>query len=76
MGLIGLPKICEKLIEHKLASDTPVALIERGTTADHRVIISDLAGISDKVRELKPKPPTLIIIGSVVSLHNKFNGVH
>jgi uroporphyrin-III C-methyltransferase/precorrin-2 dehydrogenase/sirohydrochlorin ferrochelatase len=76
MGLIGLPKICEKLIEHKLASDTPVALIERGTTVNHRVIISDLTGISDKVRELKPKPPTLIIIGSVVSLHNKFNGVH
>ncbi|HIG79537.1 MAG TPA: uroporphyrinogen-III C-methyltransferase, partial [Cycloclasticus sp.] len=76
MGLIGLPKICEKLIERKLASDTPVALIERGTTADHRVIISDLAGIADKVDELKPKPPTLIIIGSVVSLHNKLNGVH
>ncbi|MEO1889197.1 MAG: siroheme synthase CysG [Cycloclasticus sp.] len=76
MGLIGLPQICKKLIERKLPSNTPVALIQKGTTADHRVIISDLAGIADKVDELKPKPPTLIIIGSVVSLHNKLNWIH
>lgn len=75
MGLIGLRQICNKLIEHNLPSNTPVALIQKGTTADHRVIISDLDGIADKVDELKPKPPTLIIIGSVVSLHNKLNWV-
>ncbi|ORU91616.1 MAG: sirohydrochlorin ferrochelatase [Cycloclasticus sp. symbiont of Bathymodiolus heckerae] len=73
MGLIGLRQISEKLIQRNLPSNTPVALIQKGTTAEHRVIISDLQGIADKVDELKPKPPTLIIIGSVVSLHNKLN---
>jgi uroporphyrin-III C-methyltransferase/precorrin-2 dehydrogenase/sirohydrochlorin ferrochelatase len=73
MGLIGLRQITEKLIERQLPSNTPVALIQKGTTPDHRVIISDLQGIADKVDKLKPKPPTLIVIGSVVSLHNKLN---
>jgi len=76
MGLIGLRQISEKLIERNLPSSTPVALIQKGTTAEHRVIISDLKNIANKVDELKPKPPTLIIIGSVVSLHNKLNWVN
>lgn len=73
MGLIGLRQISEKLIERNLPSSTPVALIQKGTTPEHRVIISDLLHIADKVDQLKPKPPTLIIIGSVVSLHDKLN---
>ena len=76
MGLLGLRQIAEKLIERNLPSSTPVALIQKGTTPEHRVIISDLLGIADKVEELKPKPPTLIIIGSVVSLHNKLNWIN
>lgn len=76
MGLIGLRQISEKLIERNLASNTPVALIQKGTTPEHRVIISDLLHIADKVDQLKPKPPTLIIIGSVVSLHNKLNWIN
>ncbi|MFT6624675.1 MAG: uroporphyrin-III C-methyltransferase/precorrin-2 dehydrogenase/sirohydrochlorin ferrochelatase, partial [Cycloclasticus sp.] len=73
MGLIGLRQISEKLIARGLATDTPVALIQKGTTAEHMVIISDLTNIADKIDIIKPKPPTLIIIGSVVTLHNKLN---
>lgn len=76
MGLIGLRQISEKLIARGLATDTAVALIQKGTTAEHLVIISDLINIADKVDTIKPKPPTLIIIGSVVTLHNKLNWLH
>ncbi|HAI97853.1 MAG TPA: uroporphyrinogen-III C-methyltransferase, partial [Methylococcaceae bacterium] len=73
MGLLGIRQISEKLIQRNLPSNTPVALIQKGTTHEHKVIISDLMDIADKVEQLKPKPPTLIIIGTVVSLHNKLN---
>jgi len=76
MGLIGLPQISEKLIQRGLHKNTPVALVQKGTTPEHKVIISDLIGIVKKVEELKPKPPTLIIIGTVVALHNKLNWGH
>ena len=31
MGLVGLPVICEQLIRHGRAADTPVALVQQGT---------------------------------------------
>lgn len=73
MGLVGIQQICDKLVERGLSNDTPAALVQKGTTPEHRVIISDLSNLAAKVEELKPKPPTLIIIGSVVSLHHKLN---
>ena len=76
MGLLGLRQITEKLIQNGLSSVTPIALVQKGTTPEHRVIVSDLLNIADEVERLKPKPPTLIIIGSVVSLHKKLNWNH
>jgi siroheme synthase len=50
---------------------TPAALIEKGTTARQRVFIGDLSSLPQKVREGEAKAPTLIIVGSVVSLHDQ-----
>jgi len=76
MGLIGLRQLTEKLIQRGLASSTPAALVQKGTTPEQKVIISSLSELADKVDIIKPKAPTLIIIGSVVSLHNKLNWYH
>lgn len=71
MSLVSLGDICAELVKHGLASDTPAALVEKGTTPDQRVVISDLANLADKVAGLKVRAPTLLIIGHVVSLQNK-----
>jgi len=69
MGLVGLPVICRKLVEHGRAPETPIALIERGTTDRQRVIIGNLHDFPEKVEKASPKAPTLLIVGEVVSLH-------
>ncbi|MCR9104627.1 MAG: siroheme synthase CysG [Gammaproteobacteria bacterium] len=69
MGLVGLPEICEQLQRHGRASHTPVALIERGTTADQRVLTGTLATMPEIVERECPNAPTLLIIGDVVKLH-------
>ena len=71
MGLIELEAICRGLIEAGRAATTPVALIEKGTTQDQRVIVSDLAGIGARVVEEAVSAPTLLIIGEVVKLHRQ-----
>ncbi|MEZ0123131.1 MAG: siroheme synthase CysG [Candidatus Reddybacter sp.] len=71
MSLVSLGDICAELVAHGLASDTPAALVEKGTTPEQRVVISDLANLADKVAGLKVRAPTLLIIGHVVSLQNK-----
>ncbi|WP_158965823.1 siroheme synthase CysG [Paraglaciecola sp. L3A3] len=73
MGLTGLPIICEKLIEHGLASTTPAAMIQSATTPRQKIVTGTLENIQQKAEEAGIRPPTLIIVGSVVSLHNKLN---
>jgi len=73
MGLVGLPTICRKLIEHGLASTTPVALVQQGTTRHQKVWTSTLAEMPNIVDKQEVKPPTLIIVGTVVSLRDRLS---
>jgi len=70
MGLVGLKEICESLIAHGRAATTPVALIEKGTTQEQRVLIADLASIAAVVSAQDVHAPTLFIVGDVVKLHD------
>ena len=70
MGLIGLPQICQKLIEHGVAPSMPIALIEQGTTPNQRVYTGELQSMPRVIENKNVKAPTLIIIGSVVSLQD------
>jgi len=73
MGLLGLEKICAALIAHGSPADLPVAVIQQGTTANQRVIIGTLTTLPEKIAHQTIKPPTLIIIGTVVNLHSQLN---
>lgn len=69
MGLVGLKEICESLVTHGRNPQTPVALIEKGTTQSQRVLIGDLVSIADLVAAKDVHAPTLFIVGEVVKLH-------
>ena len=77
MGLTGLPIICKQLIAHGLAPSTPIALVQSATTEKQAVLTGTLDNIVEKQEAAQLQPPTLIIVGSVVSLHAEldwFNG--
>lgn len=71
MGLSRLEIISKKLISGGLSKNTPVAVIQNGTTDEHRMIKGTLSNISKKVSEAKIKPPSIIIVGKVVNLSDK-----
>ena len=71
MGLVGLPEICRQLIAHGRDPLTPIALIQQGTTANQKVLSSTLADMPALVEQTEIKPPTLLIVGEVVSLRDK-----
>ena len=73
MGLVSLDEICKKLIAHGRDKDTPAALIEKGTTTNQRVVVGSITTLADKVKYAAVRAPTLLIIGSVVSLHKELN---
>ena len=73
MGLHGVPILSKELVAHGLPADTPVALVQQGTTQHQRVIISTLGDLPEDVEKSELKPPTLIIVGEVVRLHDKLD---
>ena len=73
MGLVGLPTICEKLIEHGVSKNMPIALVQQGTTQNQKVFTGTLDTMVDLIKDKEVHAPTLIIIGSVVSLQDKLN---
>ncbi|MGB1159241.1 MAG: siroheme synthase CysG [Porticoccaceae bacterium] len=71
MGLNGMETICQQLVSHGLPENTPAALVEKGTSDRQRVFTGDLNTLPETVRHAEAKAPTLLIIGTVVSLHAK-----
>ena len=71
MGLVGLEKICQRLIEHGQRPDMPVALVSKGTTPDQKVVVGTLADIASKVSDHQIQAPTLTVIGEVVRLREQ-----
>lgn len=68
MGARNLPFIAEKLIEFGRPKDTPVALIQWGTTPEQRTLVGTLDDIVSRARSSAFTPPVLIVVGEVVAL--------
>jgi len=68
MALVGLPLICEGLLGAGRSPDTPMALVERATSPQQRLITGTLATMVDLAEGARPEPPTLLVVGDVVRL--------
>ena len=68
MGLSRIEEISKKLIQGGMDKNTPVAVIQNGTTSKQRMIKGTISNISNKIKKNKVRPPTNIIIGRVVDL--------
>ncbi|MDX1398751.1 MAG: uroporphyrinogen-III C-methyltransferase, partial [Oceanospirillum sp.] len=73
MGLVGLPEITRQLIAHGRSADTPAALIQQGTTRNQKNYIATLGTLAEHIADKQVEPPSLIIVGEVVSLHESLN---
>jgi len=74
MGLIQSQEIQSQLLKHGRDANTPVALINKGTSVDQHVIIGKLSELTQLGGGLKG--PTLMIIGEVVDLADKLAWYH
>lgn len=68
MGVDKIGKIAETLIAHGKPADTPVALVQEGTTAAQRRVDATLETVAETVRTQEVRPPAVIVIGEVVAV--------
>jgi len=71
MGLAQAAEIQRQLMAHGMTASTPIALVENGTSTRQRVIEGELDRLG--VLAQQAASPSLIIVGSVVSLRSKLN---
>jgi len=71
MGLGGLAHICQQLIAHGRAAETPAALVEQGTTLAQRVIAGTLTDLPEQAAQQQVQAPALLIVGEVVKLRER-----
>ncbi|MBN8866608.1 MAG: uroporphyrinogen-III C-methyltransferase [Solirubrobacterales bacterium] len=71
MGLGKLGANAEALVRGGRPSTEPVAVIERGTTPEQRVVTGTIETIADRVSEAGLRPPALVVVGEVVSARDR-----
>jgi len=71
MGVKNLSYITNRLIDHGMNPDTPVALIRWGTTSRQTTVTGTLDTISERAKNVGFKPPAVIVVGHVVKLRER-----
>ncbi|MBI4774567.1 MAG: uroporphyrinogen-III C-methyltransferase [Deltaproteobacteria bacterium] len=73
MGVRNLPDIAGQLVRFGRPADTPVAVIYRGSTPEQRTVTGTLDTIVAACEKAEVKPPSIIVVGRVVSLRDQLN---
>ncbi len=75
--LMGMSKLTEivKLFEQEGKKETPVAIIQEGTTENEKIGIGTVASITSVVKEKQLSNPAIIIIGEVVGHRKTLDGI-
>ena len=73
MGVKGLDLLTGELIEHGMPGDIPAAVVQQGTTPEQKVYIATLETLPALVHDNDIKPPSMVIIGDVVRLHEQLD---
>ncbi|WP_156178136.1 uroporphyrinogen-III C-methyltransferase [Bacillus sp. SA1-12] len=71
MGVSNLKHICDNLISHGKAPDTPVIVIRWGTWSRQKSVVGTLSTIVEMVKEEKIENPAITLVGDIVATREK-----
>lgn len=76
--LMGMSKLTQiiNLFQKESKGETPVAIIQNGTTAQEKIGVGTINTIQQVVTEHKLSSPAIIVIGEVVKESNKLRGFY
>ena len=69
MGVRALPRIASQLVAGGRPADEPVAVVERGTMAGQRTVLSTLASVASDAAGIRP--PAITLVGPVAALREQ-----
>ncbi len=66
MGVTALPEVVHQLLGGGMDPSTPAAMVEQGTTASQRKVVSTLEDLPSAIVEAGLQPPALFAIGPTI----------
>ena len=72
MGLGQLPNLMGEFIAHGADPSMPAAIIDNGTRPNQRVVTGTIETLAALAAKARLRGPAIIIIGTVVTLRDKF----
>jgi uroporphyrin-III C-methyltransferase/precorrin-2 dehydrogenase/sirohydrochlorin ferrochelatase len=73
MGLGHIEETMSAFVEQGVDPGTPAAIIDNGARPQQRVVVATVASLAKAARDAGLRGPTIIIVGSVVTLRAKLN---
>jgi len=73
MGLAQIEGLARAFVERGADPDLPAAVIDNGARPNQRVVTGTLKTIAAEARAAGLRGPTIIIVGTVVTLRDKLN---
>ena len=72
MGVTALPDICASLLAAGMDPDMPAAVLQQGTTAGQKRIVSTVEKLPEEVKRQGVETPAIIVVGRVCALADEF----
>jgi uroporphyrinogen III methyltransferase/synthase len=72
MSVSSIKEICDGLQKGGMNHDMPAAVLENGTKANQRKVVSTIANLYIEATNSNIKSPAIIVVGKVCSLSDKF----
>ncbi len=73
MGLSRIEALMSEFEKHGADPDTPAAIVDNGTRPNQRVVTGTVRTLAEKARAADLRGPTIVIVGSVVTLREKLD---
>ena len=73
MGVAKYPVLAERLMARGFPPDTPVAVVEEGTTREQRVISTALASLAEATEALEVSAPALLLVGETTRFAERYS---
>lgn len=68
MGVSTMKMICRGLLDAGMPPDMPAAVLERGTTAGQRRVVSDVAHLPEDAQTAEIHAPAIFLVGKVCAM--------
>ncbi len=75
MGLRNLPKITARLVAEGMNPETPVAVVQWGTTPEQKTVQGTVRTIAEIVVQEQIKHPSVVVVGETVDLRQRLKWV-